>query len=804
MSSFWRRYDYLRQLQSLSTLKKEKAVDVPVFGSGPYAVSQPVTRNEDPRLLRGRGQYTDDMNLQDQAYIIFVRSHVAHGNIVSIDTDAAKSSPGILAVYTCNDINEAGYGTLPNNLPLKSRDGSALIKPPRPILATDRVRNVGEPIVAVIGKTISEARDAAELVVIDIEELSASVDVSSSTSDEALQLHQEAPGNVCIDFQMGDAEATSNAFENASHVTSIKLKNNQVFVSAMEPRSFIGNYDLKTQRYTVYTGCQGVFGMRNLLAGIIKEEPENIRVITNDVGGSFGMKSLPYNEYPVVMLASKNLSCPVKWTADRTESMVSDHMGRGSEYFAELALDENGIFLAARVHGLANMGGYLTGTGPHAQTVNVGKNLTCMYRTPAIDVNMQCVFTNTNYVGAYRGAGRPEGNFIMERLVDTASREMGIDPIDLRRRNLVSKEAMPFTAASGQIYDSGDFDPMFDKALDASDLLGFNKRRSESQERGMKRGFGVCAYVEVSAPSGKEMGGLRFGDDGRITIVSGTLDYGQGHRSTFAQILSARLGVPFDKIDLLQGDSDQLIIGGGTGGSRSVIAESGAIYETAEKVIEKGCQIASYILEASVEDIEYNEGSFHVAGTDKSVGIFEVAKQAKDNAGDHQFPDSLDTELVHETAPSSFPNGIHICEVEVDPETGFTRVDRYSVVDDFGTIVNPLLAEGQVHGGIVQGIGQALMEEVVYSDDGQLLTGSYMDYQLPRAVEIPDITFDDHPDPATSNVLGAKGAGEAGCSGALPAVMNAVIDALSEFGVSNIDMPATPYRVWQTIQNSSD
>ena len=426
------------------------------------------------------------------------------------------------------------------------------------------------------------------------------------------------------------------------------------------------------------------------------------------------------------MLASKNLSCPVKWTADRSESMVSDHMGRGSEYFAELALDENGMFLAARVHGLANMGGYLTGTGPHAQTVNVGKNLTCMYRTPAIDVNMQCVFTNTNYVGAYRGAGRPEGNFIMERLVDKASREMGIDPIDIRRRNLVSKEAMPFTAASGQIYDSGDFDPMFDKALNASDLEGFKNRRSESEERGMKRGLGVCAYVEVSAPSGKEMGGLRFSGDGRITIVSGTLDYGQGHHSTFAQILSARLGVSFDKIDLLQGDSDELIIGGGTGGSRSVIAESGAIYETAEKVIEKGSQIAGYILEASVADIEYHEGNFYVAGTDKSVGIFEVAKMARENAGAHQLPDSLDTELVHETAPSSFPNGIHICEVEIDPETGLTRVDKYSVVDDFGTIVNPLLAEGQVHGGIVQGIGQALMEEVIYSDDGQLLTGSYI------------------------------------------------------------------------------
>ena len=778
-------------------------MDAPVFGTGPYAVSQPVTRTEDPRLLRGGGVYTDDRNLAGQAYAVFVRSPVAHGDIKSIGIEAAKAAPGVLAVYTHADIDAAGYGTLPNNLPLKGRDGSALLKPPRPILAKGRVRNVGEPVVAVIAETVAQARDGAELVELDIDPLPANTDLVSGVADGALQLHEEVPGNVCVDFQMGDADATAAAFEAAAHVTRLRLENNQIFVSAMEPRAFIGDYDAESERYTVYTGCQGVFGMRNLLASIINNEPEKLRVITNEVGGSFGMKSMPYNEYPVVLLATKALGRPVKWTADRSESMLADHMGRGSVFDAELALDGDGKFLAARVQGLANMGGYLTGTGPLAQTVNVCKNLPCMYLTPAIDVNMQCVFTNTTYVGAYRGAGRPEGNYIMERLVDTAAREMGIDPIEIRRRNLVPPEAMPFTAASGQVYDSGDFAPMFDKVVVASDWDGFATRRAASEAAGLKRGLGICAYLEVTAPAGKEMGGLRFGDDGRVTIVSGTLDYGQGHRATFAQILSARLGIPFDKIDLLQGDSDELIIGGGTGGSRSVIAEAGALYETAAAVIEKGRAVAGHVLEAAVEDVEFADGEFRIAGTDRSVGIFELAKRAREIGGANGLPETIDTELVHETAPSSFPNGVHVCEVEIDPETGITRVGRYTVVDDFGTIVNPLLAEGQVHGGVVQGIGQALMEHIVYDDDGQLLTGSYMDYQLPRAIEIPNIVFDDHPVPATTNVIGAKGAGEAGCSGSLPAVMNAVVDALSEYGVSNIDMPATPHRVWQAIHGHS-
>ncbi len=775
-------------------------MDDVIFGSGPYAVSQPVTRNEDPRLLRGEGVYTDDKNLEGQAYAYFVRSTVAHGEVKSVDVSAAKGAPGVVAVLTHEDIAAAGLGTLPNNLPVKSRDGSPLIKPPRPILATDRVRHMGEPIVAVIAESAAQARDAAELVEVDIDPLPAVTSLDDAVAEGAPQLHDEAPGNVCLDFQMGDAEATAKAFDEAAHVTKLSLVNNRCFVSAMEPRAAVADFDTGDDRYILHVCSQGVMGMRNILANAIFNcEPEKIHVFTGDVGGSFGMKAMPYHEYPVIMLAAKQLGRPVKWTADRSESCLSDHQGRASQFDAELALDKDGKFLAARVHGLADMGGYLTGTGPLAQSVNIGKNLPCMYATPAIDVNMKCVFTNTVYVGAYRGAGRPEGNFIMERLVDTAAREMGIDPIQLRRRNLIDKDAFPFTAASGQVIDSGDFGPMLVKAVAASDYAGFDKRRSKSEARGLKRGLGVCAYLEVTAPAGKENGGIRFGDDGRVTMVSGTLDYGQGHRATFGQIVSARLGIPFEKLDLLQGDSDELLVGGGTGGSRSVIAAGGAFYEAAAEVIEKGKTVAGHVLEAAVEDIEFSDGEFRISGTDRSIGLLELAAKARELGGADGLPESLDVDLIHDTAPSAFPNGVHIAEVVIDPATGETSVVRYTVVDDFGNVINPLLVAGQVHGGVVQGIGQALMENVVYDSEGQLVTGSYMDYALPRADQVPDIEFLDHPVPATTNVLGAKGAGEAGVSGALPVVMNAVVDALAGSGVKTIDMPATPEKVWRAL-----
>jgi aerobic carbon-monoxide dehydrogenase large subunit len=774
------------------------AVDDLIFGTGPYAVSQPVARTEDPRLLTGRGNYTDDKNLPGQAYAVFVRSSVAHGDINGVDTAAAAAAPGVLAVLTHADIEAAGFGTLPNNLPLKSRDGTPLIKPARPVLATGKVRYVGEPIAAIIAETAAQARDAAELVEVDIAPLPAVVDAVEAVKPGAPLLHEEAANNICLDFQMGDAEAAAAGFARADHVTKIRLENNRCFVSAMEPRAAIGDYDTDADRWVLHVCSQGVMGMRNILANaILKCEPEKVHVYTSDVGGSFGMKAMPYNEYPAIMLAAKTLGRPVKWTADRSESCLSDHQGRASVFDAELALDKEGRFLAARVTGLANMGGYLTGTGPLSQSVNICKNLTCMYTTPAIDVNMKAVFTNTVYLGAYRGAGRPEGNYIMERLVDAAAREMGIDRVEIRRRNLIPPDAMPYKVASGQVYDSGDFAPMIDMAVKASGWDGFAARKAEAAKRGRKRGIGMCAYVEVTAPAGKEHGGIHFGEDGRVTLISGTLDYGQGHRATFAQILSARLGVPFDSIDLLQGDSDALLVGGGTGGSRSVIATGGAIYEAAAAVVEKGRTVAGQVLEAAPEDIEFAAGEFRIAGTDRTIGIMALAAKAS------ELGESLDTDLVHETAPSAFPNGVHVAEVEIEPETGVTKIVGYTVIDDFGTVINPLLATGQVHGGVVQGIGQALMEHVVYDSDGQLINGSYMDYTMPRADNVPDIVFQDHPVPATTNVLGAKGAGEAGVSGALPCVMNAVVDALADDGVTHMDMPATPLRVWQALHGAA-
>jgi carbon-monoxide dehydrogenase large subunit len=773
-------------------------VDDLIFGTGPYAVSQPVTRTEDPRLLTGRGNYTDDKNLPGQAHAAFLRSPVGHAVVKGIDTGAAESAPGVLLVLTHKDIAEAGFGTLPNNLPLKSRDGTPLIKPPRPVLATDKVRHIGQPVAVVVAETAAQARDAVELIELDLEVLPAVVDVDAAVQPGAPVVHDEAPGNVCLDFQMGDADKAAEGFARAAHVTKLRLVNNRCFVSPMEPRAAIGDYDTDADRWVLHVCSQGVMGMRNVLANaVLNCEPEKLLVLTSDVGGSFGMKSMPYHEYPCVLLAAKKLGRPVKWTADRSEANVSDHQGRGSVYNAELALDADGHFLAVRVNGLANMGGYLTGTGPHAQTVNIAKNITCMYVTPAIDINMKMVFTNTVYLGAYRGAGRPEGNYIMERLVDAAAREMGIDRVEIRRRNLIPQSAMPYTVASGQVYDSGDFAPMIEMAVKASDWDGIAERKAEAAKRGRKRGIGMCAYVEVTAPSGKEHGGIRFGEDGRVTLVSGTLDYGQGHRAAFAQILSARLGVPFDRIDLLQGDSDELLVGGGTGGSRSVIAAGGATYEAAAAVVEKGRAVAGQVLEAAAEDIEFAAGEFRIAGTDRSIDIMTLAAKAR------ELGDSLDSELVHDTATSSFPNGVHVAEVEVEPETGVTRVVGYTVVDDFGTVINPLLAEGQVHGGVAQGIGQALMEEVVYDEDGQLVTGSYMDYTMPRADDVPDIAFENHPVPATTNVLGAKGAGEAGVSGALPAVMNAVVDALADDGVSHMDMPATPLKVWRALNGSA-
>ena len=529
-----------------------------------------------------------------------------------------------------------------------------------------------------------------------------------------------------------------------------------------------------------------------------------------DVGGSFGMKSSPYPEYMGLLHAARALGRPVKWCDLRSESFLSDQQGRATVMEGELALDAEGNFLAVRVRTVGDMGAYLTPFGPAMPCVNMQKNLPSLYRTPLIAIETRCAFTNTVPVGPYRGAGRPEANYCMERLVDTAARETGRDPAALRRQNLIPAGAMPYTAASGLRYDSGDFAAVLEAGLDKADWAGFAARRRASESRGRLRGRGLACYLEVTAPPNPEMGGIRFEQDGRVTIVTGTLDYGQGHASAFAQVLVDRLGLPFEQIDLLQGDSDQLLAGGGTGGSRSIMSSGKALVEASAAVIEKGRALAGHVLEAAPADIEFavdefQGGEFRIAGTDRAIGLLDLAAEvrAADSLPD-DLPHSLDVALVAEGPPSAFPNGCHVAEVEVDPETGQTLLQRYVAVDDFGTLINPMLAEGQVHGGVAQGIGQALMEQAVYAEDGQLLTGSFMDYSLPRADGVPPIEVGFHPVPATSNPLGVKGCGEAGVTGALPAVMNAVLDALSARGITRLDMPATPAKVWAALRAARD
>jgi carbon-monoxide dehydrogenase large subunit len=765
-----------------------------------FAVGQPVSRKEDPVLLRGEGRYTDDLNRPGQLYAVMVRSRMAHGTIGSIDVQSAREMPGVRAVILAEDLDAAGIKNMPAAAG-KHRDGTATPRPPQRPLATGRVRYVGEPIAMVVAETSKQAKDAAEAVFADIDPLPAVTTAGEAVAPGAPQLHEAAPGNVCLDFHFGDEEKVTAAFAEAAHITRLSIRNNRIVVCPMEPRSAIGEYDPEKDRLILRLGCQGAFGQRALLSSIMGVPVEKVQVLTGNVGGSFGMKASAYPEYICLLHAARTLGQPVKWTDERSESFMSDSHGRDHEMLAELALDTDGKFLALRVTGYGNLGAWLSNATTIPPTANTAKNIIGVYATPLIQVSTKCLFTNTTPVGAYRGAGRPEGNYYMERLVETAAREMGIDRIELRRRNHIQPEQMPYKAPSGMLYDCGEFPAIMEEALIAGDWDGYPARQAASKARGKIRGRGMGHYLEVTAGDGNEMGGIRFEDDGNVTIITGTLDYGQGHASAFAQVLSQQLGVPFEKIKLLQGDSDELVAGGGTGGSRSIMQSGSAIMEASDIVIERGKRAAAHFLEASVADIEFSRGRFSVAGTDLGIGIMDLAERLRLEA---QVPDdlprTLDIKHVAKGVPSAFPNGCHIAEVEVDPDTGVVEVVSYATVNDFGVLVNPMLVAGQAHGGIAQGIGQALMEMVAYDEDGQLITGSYMDYALPRANDFPGMGFISHPVPARTNKLGVKGCGEAGCAGSLPAVMNAVVDALGEFGITHIDMPATPYHVWQAIQ----
>jgi aerobic carbon-monoxide dehydrogenase large subunit len=766
-----------------------------------FAVGQPVPRSEDPVLVQGKGHYTDDLNLPGQAYAVMVRSPYGHGVMRGVDTAAARRMPGVLAVYTAVDLVAGGIKPMPARQVMNNRNGTPMLQPTHHVLATGKVRFVGDAIAAVVAETVAAAKDAAEMIEIDVDPLPAVTEASEAIAPGAPQLYDDVPGNVGLDFHYGDSGQVAAAFADAAHTVKLDLRNSRVVVNPMEPRAALTEYDPTREHFTLHIGCQGVFGFRNYIAQVMGIGRDKVRVLTERVGGSFGMKQANMPEHFCIMHAARELHRPVKWTDERSGSFVSDSHGRDHEMTAELALDADGNFLAVRLTGYGNLGAVYGAPGP--STRNAQRNTLGVYKTPLIEVSTKCVFTNTTPVGAYRGAGRPEANYYMERLVDAAAREMGIDQVELRRKNHIPPEAMPYKSPNGTTYDSGEFTALLDKAVKLADWNGFPARKAESRARGRLRGRGISDYLELTGPPGREMGGIRFEPNGDITIITGTLDYGQGHASPFAQVLAGRLGIPFRRIRLLQGDSDELIAGGGTGGSKSMIVSGNAIIGASEKVIETGRQIAAHVLEAAAADIEFQRGRFVIAGTDRSIGIMELA--ARLHAGlelPAELPQTLDVADIYDGPPSAFPNGCHIAEVEIDPETGGTEIAKYTFVNDFGVVINPLLVDGQAHGGIVQGIGQALREHTVYDSDGELLTGSFMDYAMPRADDAPFFVHDSHPVPAKTNPLGAKGCGEAGCAGALPSVMNAVVDALSEYGIRHIDMPATPLNIWQTIRDA--
>jgi carbon-monoxide dehydrogenase large subunit len=776
----------------------ENAIALQKFGVG-----QPVLRKEDDTLVRGKGKYTDDFNLPGQAYAWIVRSSHAHGIINGIDTAAAKAMPGVLGVWTGADLASAGYGPYTCGLPLKNRDGTPLLQTNRSALMSDKVRYVGDPVAFVVAETLAQARDAAEAVVLDIDPLPAVTSAEEAAKPGAPQLYDHIPNNVALDYHYGDAAKVEAAFAGAAHVTKLDIANTRVAVVAMEPRAALASYDKASERYTIQVPTQGVAGNRlNLAKNLLKVPKEKVHLLTPNVGGSFGMKNINYPEYMCILHAAKALGRPVKWTDERSTSFLSDSHGRAQQIHCELALDADGKFLAVKVSGYGNLGAYITGVAPSPLSLNVGKNISSVYRTPLLSVDIKTVLTNTTLMGAYRGAGRPEANYFMERLIDRAADEMGINRLTLRKRNFIKPAQMPFAASSGVTYDSGDFQGVFDKALEISDHAGFAKRKKESRKRGKLRGIAVGSYLEVTAPPGVELGKIVFEDDGVVRLITGTLDYGQGHATPFAQVMADQLGVPFEAVRLEQGDSDLVHTGSGTGGSRSITASGMAIVEASALVIEKGKKAAAHLMEAAEGDIEFANGRFTIAGTDRSIDIIELARRLREGKVPEGVPSSLDVDHTTKEVPSTFPNGCHVAEVEIDPDTGIVQIVRYTGVNDFGTIVNPMLVAGQMHGGVAQGIGQALMEKVSYDSSGQPITGSFVDYAMPRAEDIPMMAVGDHPVLAKSNPLGTKGCGEAGCAGSLSTIVNAVLDALSEYGIAHIDMPLTSERVWRAIQDA--
>ena len=773
-----------------------------------FAIGQSVRRLEDPRLVQGLGRYSDDVSLPREARAVLVRSPHAHARIRRADATAALAAPGVLAVLTAADLAADGVGNLPSDRARKRRDGSPAFPTPRPALAREQVRHVGDPVALVVAETHAQALDAAERVVVEYEPLPAVTGAADALRPEAPLVWDEAPGNVAFVAEAGQREAVARAFASAARVARVDFVVTRVAAAPLEPRAAVGEYDPRGGRYTLHTGIQAPHGTRTLVADILKVPHARVRVVTGDVGGSFGMRSGIYPEMVLVLWAAQQLNRPVKWTSDRREGFVTDEHGRDNVSTAELALGPDGTFLALRVAITLNVGAYLTQRSAGPGTNNIG-GVAGVYVTPAIHHQTTGVFTNTTPTGPYRGAGRPEATYAIERVIDVAARDLGLDPIELRRRNLIPPSAMPFRTGLVFTYDSGDFGRGMDLALSLADAAGFDKRRAEARTRGRLRGLGLANAIEVAGGPytsvNPDTAEIRVNPDGSVTVFTGSTSMGQGNETAFAQIVSERLGVPPARIQVLWGDSDALGAGRGNGGSGALTVGGSAVVRASEKIVERGRRIAARMLEAAPEDVQLRDGRFTVAGTDRGVTLAEVARTAYQP---RQLPPGMEpgfSETAAFTPPAvTFPNGCQVCEVEVDPETGVVRIVRHAVVDDVGRMVNPMLVKGQIHGGVVQGLGQAMFEELVYeAQTGQLLAGSFMDYAMPRADDLPLFEVDSHEVPTQVNPLGAKGVGEAGTVGALPALVNAVNDALAPLGVRHLDMPMTPERVWRAIRDAT-
>ena len=770
-------------------------------------------RKEDNRFLTGKGNYTDDINRPGQTHAYIVRSPHAHATINSVDTAAAKSAPGVVGVFVGQDLQADEVGGLVCGASVTGKGGEVNKTPPRNVLTMDKARFVGDPIAVVIAETLAQAKDGAELVAIDYSELPSTVSTANADADGAPQLHEECPNNVALDWELGDQAAVDAAFAAAHKTAEVELVNNRMVTNAMEPRAAVGEYNSGTEETTLYLTSQNPHVHRLVMSAFMNIAPEHkFRVVAPDVGGGFGSKIFTYNEEAICAWAARKVNRPVKWTSDRSEGFMSDAHGRDHVTKAEMAMDADGKFTALRVTSKGNMGAYLQLFSVSIPTLFHGFLLAGQYTTPAIYLDMRCVMTNTAPVDAARGAGRPEATYLLERLVDVSAAEMGMDPAEIRRRNFINADQMPYQTPVVQCYDSGDYHASLDKALANADYDGFGARQAEAKGRGRLRGIGLSSYIEACgvAPSAAvgslgvgvglwESAQVRFNPTGGVTVFTGTHSHGQGHETAFAQLVTERLGVPVEQVEVVHGDTDKGQFGMGTYGSRSLPVGGVAIANACDKIIAKGKKIAAHTLEAAEDDIEFADGNFTVSGTDKAMNIAEVAFTAY---VPHNYPEAvepgLDEIAFFDPLNFSFPAGAHVCEVEIDPDTGTLEIVKYTAVDDFGTLVNPMIVEGQVHGGLAHGIGQALLEHCVYDEDsGQLVSGSFQDYCMPRADNLPSFDVDYAPTVPLHNPLGVKGCGEAGAIAAPPAVINAIVNAL---GIKHLDMPATPEKIWRAAQ----